>query len=91
MTRRGERGIWQRRCWEHPIRDNRDFAVHFDDIHFNPVKPGLVRHPADWRHSTFRRGVVSGLYPTGWTDCDAEPEETGERQSERTMAGATDG
>jgi len=91
MTRRGERGIWQRRYWEHTIRDDRDFAVHFDYIHFNPVKHGLVRHPADWLHSTFRRCVANGLYPAGWTECGAEPEETGERQPERITAGTTHG
>jgi putative transposase len=42
MTNRGERGIWQRRYWEHSIRDQRDFGRHFDYIHFNPVKHGLV-------------------------------------------------
>ena len=89
MTRRGERGIWQRRYWEHTIRDDRDFAVHFDYIHFNPVKHGLVKHPADWRHSTFRRCVANGLYPLGWADGGAGPEETGERQ--RTTARATHG
>jgi putative transposase len=91
MTRRGERGIWQRRYWEHTIHDDRDYAIHFDYIHFNPVKHGLVRHPADWRHSTFRRCVANGLYPAGWTDWGAEPEETGERQRERITAGATQG
>jgi putative transposase len=91
MVRRGERGIWQRRYWEHTIRDDRDFAVHFDYIHFNPVKHGLVRHPADWLHSTFRRCVANGLYPADWTDCDTEPEETGERQSERIKAAVTQG
>jgi len=51
MTNRGERGIWQRRYWEHTIRDDRDSAAHMDYIHFNPVKHGLVAHPADWPHS----------------------------------------
>ena len=40
--RRGERGIWQHRFWEHTIRDDRDYAVHMDYIHFNPVKHGLI-------------------------------------------------
>ena len=57
MTSRGERGIWQRRYWEHTIRDDRDFAAYMDYTHFNPVKHGLVEHPADWPHS---------LYPDGW-------------------------
>jgi putative transposase len=91
MVRRGERGIWQRRYWEHAIRDDRDFGVHLDYIHFNPVKHGLVRHPADWPHSTFRRCVASGLYPAGWIGGDAEPQETGERQRELVRADATHG
>ena len=66
MTRRGERGIWQRRYWEHTIRDDRDFAGHVDYSHFNPVKHGLVAHPADWPHSSFRRCVASGIYPADW-------------------------
>ena len=53
MSRRGERGIWQRRYWEHTIRDDRDLAAHLDYIHFNPVKHGLVEHPADWPYSSF--------------------------------------
>jgi putative transposase len=80
MIRRGERGIWQRRYWEHTIRDNRDFALHFDYIHFNPVKHGLVEHPVEWPHSTFRRCVANGLYPAGWTVGNDEPRQTGERQ-----------
>ncbi len=65
MVRRGERGIWQRRYWEHTIRDHRDYAAHLDYIHFNPVKHGLVEHPADWPFSSLRRCVDLGLYPPG--------------------------
>ena len=79
MTRRGERGIWQRRYWEHTIRDDHDFAAHMDYTHFNPVKHGLAEHPADWPHSSFRRCVASGFYPTGWTGGRTEPLATGER------------
>jgi putative transposase len=79
MIRRGERGIWQRRYWEHTIRDDRDFAAYMDYTHFNPVKHGLAKHPADWPHSSFRRCVASGFHPTGWTGCSAEPPHTGER------------
>ena len=79
MTRRGERGIWQRRYWEHTIRDHRDFAAHMDYTHFNPVKHGLVTHPADWplRHFT---GASPAEYipPTGAGGSD-EPQQTGER------------
>jgi putative transposase len=80
MTSRGERGIWQRRYWEHTIRDNRDYAAHMDYTHVNPVKHGLVEHPADWPHSTFRRCVANGLYPAGWIGGSGEPQETGERR-----------
>ena len=80
MIRRGERGIWQRRYWEHTIRDDRDFAVHMDYTHFNPVKHGLVEHPAEWPYSSFRRCVVDGLYPVGWMGGSGEPPETGERR-----------
>jgi putative transposase len=61
MTNRGERGIWQHHYWEHTIRDQRDFARHFDYIHFNPVKHGLVEHPMDWPYTTFRRCVANGM------------------------------
>jgi putative transposase len=63
---RGERGIWQRRYWEHTIRDDRDCETHFDYIHFNPVKHGYVDNAADWPHSSFRRMVQLGLYPEAW-------------------------
>ena len=80
MIRRGERGIWQRRYWEHTIRDDRDLAAHLDYIHFNPVKHSLVGHPAQWPHSSFRRCVAGGLYPAGWMRSAGEPPETGERR-----------
>ena len=54
LIRRPEAGIWQRRYWEHTIRDERDFAAHLDCIHFNPVKHGLADSPADWPFSSFR-------------------------------------
>ena len=66
MASRGERGIWQRRYWEHTIRDDRDFAAQMDYTHFNPVKHGLVKHPADWPYSSLRRCVDGGPYPDGW-------------------------
>ena len=55
MTRRGERGIWQRRYWEHTIRDDRDFAAHMDYTHFNLVEHGLVAPLVDWSYSSFCR------------------------------------
>jgi putative transposase len=64
--RRGERGIWQRRYWEHLIRDEDDYSAHMDYVHINPVKHGLVDRVADWPYSTFHRLVQEGVYPTDW-------------------------
>jgi putative transposase len=65
-TRRGERGIWQRRYWEHLIRDERDYRAHMDYVHINPLKHGLVERVAEWPYSTFHRLVVQGIYPADW-------------------------
>jgi REP-associated tyrosine transposase len=67
---RGERGVWQRRFWEHAIRDERDFANHMDYLRFNPVKHGHVRRVADWPHSSFARCVERGVYPADWAADD---------------------
>lgn len=64
--RRGERGIWQRRYWEHLLRDERDFAAHMDYVHFNPVKHGYVTRAADWPYSTLPRLMQAGVYPADW-------------------------
>lgn len=64
--KRGERGIWQRRYWEHTVRDERDYAAHVDYIHINPLKHGLVRRLADWPYSSFHRMVAGGVYPADW-------------------------
>jgi putative transposase len=61
-----ERGIWQRRYWEHTLRDGEDFARHADYIHFNPVKHGHVKQVADWPYSSFHRMVKLGVYPLDW-------------------------
>jgi REP-associated tyrosine transposase len=63
---KGERGIWQRRYWEHTIRDENDFARHVDYVHINPVKHGLVTRVRDWPHSSFHRMVELGVYPEDW-------------------------
>jgi putative transposase len=63
---KGERGIWQRRYWEHTLRDENDFARHVDSIHFNPVKRGFVRRVKDWPHSSFHHMVRLGVYPEDW-------------------------
>ncbi len=64
--RRQERGIWQRRFWEHVIRDQQDFNHHVDYIYFNPVKHGWVSKVADWQYSTFHRDVARGIYLVDW-------------------------
>ncbi|MDH2348563.1 transposase [Bradyrhizobium sp. SSUT77] len=63
---RGEFSLWQRRFWEHTIRDDADFERCADYIHFNPVKHGLVASPADWPHSSLHRYVREGLLPLDW-------------------------
>ena len=63
---KGERGIWQRRFWEHTFRDDEDFARHLDYIHYNPVKHGHARHVCDWPYSTFHRHVQRGIYAPDW-------------------------
>ena len=61
--RHRERGVWQRRFWKHSIRDDEDFSVHVDDVHFNPVKHRYIAHVVDWPHATFKACVRRGLYP----------------------------
>jgi len=80
LVRKREAGVWQRRYWEHTIRDERDYAVHLDYIHFNPVKHGFVSHPGEWQFSSFRRCVRLGVYPLDWADGGDGGMETGERR-----------
>ncbi|HEX6612345.1 MAG TPA: transposase [Rhodanobacteraceae bacterium] len=63
---RGERGIWQRRYWEHMIRDEEDFRRHMDYVHINPMKHGWVSRVRDWPHSSFHRLVERGMYSLDW-------------------------
>ena len=77
---KGERGIWQRRYWEHTIRDEDDFARHVDYVHINPVKHGLVARVRDWPSSSFHRMVRLGIYPEDWAgEVPADGEDFGER------------
>lgn len=66
--RRGERGIWQRRFWEHLIRDESDYRAHMDYVHINPVRHGLVERVVDWPYSTFHRLVAHGVQAADWAD-----------------------
>jgi putative transposase len=63
---KGERGIWQRRYWEHTLRNEDDWRRHMDYIHYNPVKHQHVARVANWPYSTFHRYVEVGTYPRDW-------------------------
>ena len=76
---RGERGIWQRRFWEHTIRDDVDFAAHVDYVHINPVKHALVTCVRDWPHSSFHRCVAHGVYAPDWAGQGVRDVPAGER------------
>jgi len=70
----GELALWQRRFWEHTIRDERDFGRHVEYIHFNPVKHGLVSRVCDWAYSSFHRYVRDGTLPEDWAGDSTEIE-----------------
>jgi putative transposase len=79
---KGEYDLWQRRFWEHTIRDERDFERHFDYIHYNPVKHGLVNEVRAWPYSSFHRFVRHGLLPSDWAGtADEKGVGFGERES----------
>ena len=61
-----EQGLWQRRFWEHLLRDDIDFFDHLDYIHLNPVRHGLAAAPGAWVHSTFEHWVARGVYEPHW-------------------------
>lgn len=63
---RRERGIWQRRYWEHLIKDEADYRAHMDYVHINPVKHGLVKQVKNWPYSTFHKLVEQGIYTQDW-------------------------
>lgn len=76
---RREYRLWQRRFWEHTIRDDIDFQRHVDYIHWNPVKHGVAQCVADWPHSSFHKYVRQGLLPLEWaTVIDERQQDYGE-------------
>ena len=76
----GELALWQRRFWEHTIRDENDFSRHVDYIHFNPVKHGHVQRVRDWPYSSFHRYVQEGILPDDWAgDVSQDGLDFGER------------
>ncbi len=81
QQRNGEYALWQRRFWEHTIRNETDFERHVDCVHFNPVKHGLASRVQDWPHSSFHHYVKRGLLPADWAgDVDERGTNFGERQ-----------
>ncbi|KHD07924.1 transposase [Candidatus Thiomargarita nelsonii] len=70
--KKGERGIWQRRFWEHVLCDERDYRQHVDYIHYNPVKHGYVKRVVDWEYSSFHRAVAQGISLSNWGGSDKE-------------------
>jgi len=67
-----ERGIWQRRYWEHLIRDEADYLAHLVYIHYKPVKHGWVKQVKNWPYSTFHHWVRQGVYPLDWGDFEGD-------------------
>jgi putative transposase len=78
---RGERGIWQRRFWEHLIRNEADYARHVEYCYINPLKHALVTRVHDWPHSSFHRDVRAGIFPEDWAGELNPSGEFGERNS----------
>ncbi len=76
---KGERGIWQRRFWEHLIRDERDYENHVNYIHYNPVKHQYVERAVDWPYSTIHDYISKGVLSDDWGGCDDVDIEFGER------------
>jgi len=65
-NKKGEYNLWQRRFWEHQIRDDLDLRRHVDYIHYNPVKHGHVAQVMDWRYSSFHRYVNNKYLKSNW-------------------------
>lgn len=63
---RREKTVWQRRYWEHALRNEKDWQKHIDYIYYNPVKHGYTTRPLDWPYSSFKKAVVQGWYPSNW-------------------------
>jgi len=78
---RGERGIWQRRFWEHLVRDEADYARHIEYCYINPLKHAHVTRVRDWPHSSFHRDVRAGIFPEDWAGEFDPPGDFGERNA----------
>jgi putative transposase len=73
-TRHRESTLWQRRYWEHQIRNDLDFERHMDYLYYNPVKHGLVRQVQDWPYSSLHRYLEAGVYDPDWAISSAVDE-----------------
>jgi putative transposase len=71
-VKKRERGIWQRRYWEHLIRDDADLEKHVAYIHFNPVKHGYANKASDWPHSSIHRYIKNGWCDVDWGYLDED-------------------
>ncbi|MGC3980997.1 MAG: transposase [Steroidobacteraceae bacterium] len=79
LTKR-ERGIWQRRYWEHQIRDDEDLQRHVDYIHHNPVKHGRTSIASAWPYSSIHRYIRNGMLTKDWATGEiANSNQFGER------------
>ncbi|MGH8354903.1 MAG: REP-associated tyrosine transposase [Pseudomonas sp.] len=78
QQQRRENGLWQRRFWEHRIRNPQDYQRHMDYLHWNPVKHGLVERVADWPWSSFQQLAKAGVYPPDWGGDAGPPGSFGE-------------
>ena len=76
---KGERGIWQRRYWEHLIKDENDYNQHVNYIHYNPVKHAYVESPSDWPYSSIHRYIRNGDLPSDWASVEVYEGGFGER------------
>lgn len=70
LNERNEKALWQRRYWEHLIRDQEDWRRHIDYIHYNPVKHGYTQRAADWPYSSFKLALKRGWYESAWGETE---------------------
>ena len=72
--KRKESTLWQRRFWEHQIRDEKDYEKYMHYIHYNPVKHGLAKEVSNWPYSTFHRYIKKGMYGVDWAGISSDEE-----------------
>ena len=66
INHKGESAVWQRRFWEHTIRNEDDLRAHIEYVHWNPVKHGHAPRVRDWPYSSFHRYVRDGVLAEDW-------------------------